>query len=1205
MSGPDPRLPADFSRVRQVLPIREDHLSVREVDGRILTVSRQPLLVDRSRQVRLLQVVACCGLPLLLAGCGAGKPEAPGTTAGANPEERRGSPKEGEQQRGELIGAVRRAALPGRIESKGSGHVQQDAGGGPETDALRPAADHPQLVVQVGHYKDVKFGAFFPDGRRVLTGSVDGTTLIWDASMGKQVRRFAANEAGEGVWSMAFSPDGIRLLTGSDDRAARLWDLSTGKVLRRFGGHAHTVASVAFSPDGWRVLTGSWDNTARLWDTRTGKELRRFTGHTRGISSVAFSPDGRRVLTGGWDRTARLWDAGTGKEVCRFSGHNVFSVAFAPDGRRVLTGNKDKTARLWNAETGRELRRFAGHDSFVGSVGFSRDGSRMLTCGDWDSAARLWDVETGRELRRFATVGRAGFVAFSPDGSRVFTGSHRTARLWDAKTGTELRHFTGHAEAVTSVAFSPDGKRVLAGIYDSTARLWDAGTGKELRRFKGHGTFVWYAAFSSDGSRVLTCSGDNTARLWDTETGKELRRFTGHDGLVGMVGPLAFSPDGRRVLTGSSGGDKVARLWEAGTGKEVCRFSGHTNNIFFVVFSPDGRRVLTGSKDKTMRLWNAETGRELRRFDGHAKPPDSVAFSPDSSRVFTSSQRTGHLWDVETGTELRRFTGHAHTVDSVAFSPDGWRVLTGSWDNTARLWDTRTGKELRRFTGHTRGISSVAFSPDGKWVLTGSMDGTARLWDAGTSKEVCRLIFSPGGMLAATPDNYYLASKGALQAVAWRVGDRALPFEQFDLKYNRPDLVLQRIGLAPQKLLDAYRHAHEKRLKRMGLTEEMLGDDFHLPEVAISGGDRFLTKQRVLKLNVKASDTKYLLDRLNVSVNGVPVGRAAGIDLRAKKTRSWEQQVEVELSAGKNVIRVSALNDKGAESLAQQVELTCTAPAPKPDLYVLAVGVSQYTDRRFDLTYADKDARDLADFFQNHAKNFGHVHVRRLLNKDATRDNILKARSLLERSRVDDQVVLFFAGHGLLDQKFDYYFATHDLDFKEPGKRGLSYDSLEGLLDGLSARKRLLLMDTCHAGEVDRDEAVALAAARLPEAAVKVKGRGFRGLDLPGRRRLGLANTQQVLQELFADLRQGTGAAVIASAGGQESALESAAWDNGVFTHVLLRGLKDRKADRDGDGRVLVSELRDWVTEEVRRLTGGRQTPAARRENLTLDFPVD
>jgi uncharacterized caspase-like protein len=144
-------------------------------------------------------------------------------------------------------------------------------------------------------------------------------------------------------------------------------------------------------------------------------------------------------------------------------------------------------------------------------------------------------------------------------------------------------------------------------------------------------------------------------------------------------------------------------------------------------------------------------------------------------------------------------------------------------------------------------------------------------------------------------------------------------------------------------------------------------------------------------------------------------------------------------------------------------------------------------------------------------------------------------------------------------------------------------------------------MDTCHSGEFDKED---VQVVRSDAQADDVKVRTFRGLEFEATPKLGLDNSFQLLQTMFADLRRGTGAVVISSAGGAEFALESATWKNGVFTHAVLRGLKG-EADRNKDGRVQVSELRDFVEQEVSRLTRGRQTPTARRENLVVDFPID
>jgi WD40 repeat protein len=115
--------------------------------------------------------------------------------------------------------------------------------------------------------------------------------------------------------------------------------------------------------------------------------------------------------------------------------------------------------------------------------------------------------------------------------------------------------------------------------------------------------------------------------------------------------------------------------------------AGHTDRVEAVAFSPDGRRVLTGSFDNTARLWDPATGHVVATFAGHTSYVSAVAFSPDGTRVLTGSRdNTARLWDAAAGRAVATLAGHEDTVLAAAFSPDGTRVLTGSDDNTARLW---------------------------------------------------------------------------------------------------------------------------------------------------------------------------------------------------------------------------------------------------------------------------------------------------------------------------------------------------------------------------------------------------------------------------------------------------------------------------------------------------------------------------------------
>jgi len=350
---------------------------------------------------------------------------------------------------------------------------------------------------------------------------------------------------------------------------------------------------------------------------------------------------------------------------------------------------------------------------------------------------------------QYYDLGYLRCAAYSSDGKYVLTAGEPGVFLWDAQTSRVVRMFVGHPEIVTAVAFSPDGTRVVTGGFNGTpgapgylpeAAVWNAADATVARTFVGHALGVTSVRFSPDGRKVLTGSSDNTAKLWDASAGSLLRTFSGHTGAVNSV---AFSPDGRKVLTGSS--DNTAKLWDASTGSLLRTFFGHTYYVYSVAFSPDGKKVLTGSGDNTAKLWDASNGSLLRTFFGHTGAINSVAFSPDGTKVLTGSDdKRAKLWDATSATVTRTFSGHTARVICVAFSPDGNRVFTASQDNLANLWNASDATVVGRFVGHRRIIFTAAFSPDGTRVLTGAHDERARLWDTATGAWI-REFFHGGG----------------------------------------------------------------------------------------------------------------------------------------------------------------------------------------------------------------------------------------------------------------------------------------------------------------------------------------------------------------------------------------------------------------------------------------------------------------------------
>jgi len=437
--------------------------------------------------------------------------------------------------------------------------------------------------------------------------------------------------------------------------------------------------------------------------------------------------------------------------------------------------------------------------------------------------------------------------------------------------------------------------------------------------------------------------------------------------------------------------------------------------------------------------------------------------------------------------------------------------------------------------------------------------------------------------------------------VAFRSGKKVYPFEQFDLRYNRPDKVFKKLALASDKQTKMYNLAYTKRLKKAGLTEELLSKDFDGPVVEIKNKYALplIKYDDTLSFNFSANDPLNGISKINVYVNDVAIYGSNGFSL-ANNPKQISKKINLNLSSGINTIQVTAINVKGVESKRESFTINCET-TKKPDLYMLVVGVSEYKESENNLKYAAKDAQDLVNAFEKD-ETFATKHIKVLLNNAATKENVIKESVILTQSKEDDVVIIYVSGHGILDEKLDYYLAMHDISFVSPAEKGLPYEELEKIIDKVVSRNRLILIDACHSGEVDKDE-VLLAENKTIDVQMdaKIVSRGSTKTPTP---RAGLNNSFAYMQALFDDVSKGIGATIISAAGGMEYALESPDWNNGVFTYSILEGLKSKNADLDQDGEITIGELKEYVTDKVVKLTEGRQVPNARKENLNNNFII-
>lgn len=954
--------------------------------------------------------------------------------------------------------------------------------------------------------------------------------------------------------------------------------------------HEKDIVDIKTSPDGRLIVSASKDRTIRIWNAQ-GVLLRITPLPGLDINCIAISPDGAHIAVGAKNALVRLGIDGRILQSFTGAEFDTKAMAFGRGGVLITTPGY-RTVVIRDADwKGRAA--VEAHDGFVRCVAAVPAADYFVTCGDravskdgWDACARMWslsgshiaDIETNKPgrlgERRGASrpMSRAAWADVSPDGSMIaLLGEGGLLRV-RTRTG-ELLGEAAASGVPQSCIFAPDGRGVIVRGAHEFHKYDIRGEKKGFLKPPPHADH-WYiscAAVTADGRQLVAGFGGGglggTVRIWDSAGAlkRDLRP------MACEARRVLLSPDaarlyleierGKRTVFWNLRGRYLEELPESvgfdGAGREYRFRIDRWGNFFlkygkrereikggmgsFQTVLPSGELALSG-ENGAFDVYD-ENGAPLRRVSypvhgsGGIAPFHEAAFDLQMKYFVLETMRNHGGVHRVTLFGLDGKQGNTIDVEDAlgdgAVCANGELIATGHVSGEVRVFD-RYGKRIKRYAGHLLAVNGLAFTADRSFLLSTAKDRITRLWNLNTNASISLVALKNGEWIAYDDAGRFECSEGARDRLCFVKG--LTPFDTRQLWD----------ALHAPGMITAF-------LKGVADGRASVAKTVRSAPVVNIRASQYSAAEGTAVVSVCARPGNSGVGRIFIIHNGRAIDETArGMRVEA---RGACREFTLALEPGDNTIRGAAY-DRDAVVFGQSEELSLPYLPPrteKPDMYVLAVGVSSYRDTNINLRYPADDARAVAAAFRDIASAlYGKVHPRVLVNGDATRGAIMGAlEGIAREAKKSDAVVVFLAGHG--DTESDtYYYLPHDADIADLKSSCLSHGDIGAFARGLAANKVVLLLDTCKSGAAVKG----LHAAAL--------ARGFED------------------HKIMARVAREHGIAVFSAASLSQEAYEIRALGHGIFTYCLLEALDARGSEISEGGVISIARLLARVSRSTR-----------------------
>lgn len=1096
-----------------------------------------------------------------------------------------------------------------------------------------------KLIIQSGHYGNIKYTQFINDNTKVLSAGEDGKVVIWDIETSLQENSLSVyNEA---ITACHWNDKTRQLAVGSELGYLKIYyfnlSLDTPQVYEKYDGK---VDKLMFSKSG-RFLAFSTNNHQMVFLNDSFRETLNFSS---------------RILQFKFDEFGKRWFIGLANgEIYTYNflqrqnfidvGHAINAIDFSFETNRMVltTMAHSSSLKIYNLKR-KKLVQEVEAKGRVSKLSFGDQ--KELYFSNYKGG--LYSLRPSDKKPTMIVEKMEEAFSVSSHGKQFATSSLEQLHIIYLRDPNHVHPLKGNIRKPIDILGASGDSLIVE--YQDGIKIWNLRTLKlEVLKEKFYDKDWRHNGFSKDLSFWL-----QGGLLYENGDWSSMFNYN-------KVKLSAFDKDNSKVaILDSTGAFQVFDLDSAGLGmyqyslKSIAfiKFdSAESQRISFIQFSEDGCEIIINGINNYILDLNTLVYRNFAPYyretevvlpslihpkqeeywiAGTVKRKDSIPF--DASDGWLSIKQIDTLGKVyyenilsgiilvydsksldyksylfnNINTKFKRneiaSILHCATLDKIfIFYTDNNVAVVDESDTLYNEWNVKT---MPCF-----GIKKAFLSSDESFVFIETTEGGILMVDPITMKPICTFYVTLDGEYFVLNElNYYKRSKNISNAVAVNKEGVLSRIGAYDPFYNRPHELMKSIGLANRNKINAI----EKLVKSDLQNSPQNSQKGTLPTLEILNTEsiNYSTSEEYIELNIKSSAVNYLKE-LKVWINGVPLFKSEFV-IEGKKQNSLNKSFLVPLMRGENRIKLQVIDQSGQWSQDKFLQINCSKPFVKPDLHLIVLSVSNYQNAQYNLKYAVKDGRDFVSTFIDSKgekrlgfpSRFNKIYLDTLYDEQATKVNYLSLFEKLKSTKPEDYVYIYVSGHGLLDTSLNFYFATFDVDFDDPAHNGLSFSKIEEIFNGVPARQRLILMDACHSGEVldvEKEEGKQVA---LPSGAKgQIVGFNYKGtfVEEVGEEKVEL---NEIRQELFSNYSSTSGATVISAASGNSYALESDEWNNGIFTYSVITGLIHRLADLNNDGDVSVNELSKFVFREVKEKTNGRQIPNDRQENIENNFRI-